>query len=74
MQIVTEYTITSDGKLISWEIFTSRADSIILQVWRESVDEALSFDMVGYTIVDASIGFNQFEADINVTTGDVIGW
>merc|ERR1711973_281177 len=45
-----------------------------LQVWRESMSEALSFFMVGYTIVDASYGFNQFEADISVQKGDVIGW
>jgi len=74
MQLITEYAIPSDGKLISWEFFASRADSVILQVWRESLSEALSFFMVGYTIVDASYGFNQFEADISVQKGDVIGW
>ena len=74
MQFVTEYRIPSDGKLISWEIFTFRSDSIILQVWRERESEALSFVMVGHTTVDASIGFNQFDADIDVQEGDFIGW
>ena len=72
MQVISEYKFSSDGILTLWELFSFRTTSMILQIWRES--SSLTFDMVAYSSVYVSIGFNRIKANIEVQEGDVIGW
>jgi hypothetical protein len=72
MQFVSEYEITENGKLVSWEIFVFRETEMVLQVFREQ--SPLNYNLVGSTTFQATAGYNQVEADIDVQAGDVLGW
>merc|ERR1719265_2668470 len=72
MQFVSEYTIPVNGRLTRWEIFTGRADSVILQVWRPS--GALDFALVGSSPHSAPAGYSSATVSISVQAGDVLGW
>ena len=72
MQFVSEYEITENGKVVSWEIFVFREVEMVLQVFREQ--SPLNYNLVGSTTFQATVGYNQVEANIDVQAGDVLGW
>jgi hypothetical protein len=74
MQFVSEYVIGQSGTLVAWEFFTFRSDTVVLQIWRATADEGLEYDLVGSTVVTASSGYNEVDANIEVQSGDVLGW
>merc|ERR1712002_237093 len=73
IQFVSEYEITENGKLVSWEIFVFREVEMVLQVFREQ-STPLNYNLVGSTTFQATVGYNQVEANIDVQAGDVLGW
>ena len=73
MQFVSEYEITENGKLVSWEIFVFREVEMVLQVFREQ-STPLNYNLVGSTSFQATVGYNKVEANIDVQAGDVLGW
>jgi len=73
MQFVSEYQITGTGSLTMWKIYSSRSDTVVLQVWRR-VGDSLEFNLVGSSSHSAHVGFNQFEDEIYVQSGDYLGW
>merc|ERR1712113_1043934 len=72
MQFVSEYAIQANGLLTKWEVYTHRADVIVLQVWRPS--GSLKYYLVGHTYHDAPVGYSAADAAIEVQAGDVLGW
>lgn len=73
MQFVSEYRIEETGKLTLWEFWAFLEDTMILQVYRQQ-DNPLTYNLVGMTTFDASVGYNEVEANIDVQAGDVLGW